>query len=252
MTKRSCFSVLCVFMLYAVGSSSYARPRGNRQVRSRSHGSVRQANVHRGTHTAAVPRSTAPRRTVAEPTAARRDARDRADAVRNTGVTVHPPARNDDIVDTRKDYRKDIHGSRNDLRDDLRAADDRSDVVDARKDYREDVHDARHDVRHDVHDEVHGHHDVVVHRHVTHLPAGYSTIYVYGTPYYYHNSVYYVQADDGYMVVDIPSEDDVIDELPDGYKEVKIDGRMYFTNGTLYYTQVYQNNAVAYLKVNKP
>jgi len=54
------------------------------------------------------------------------------------------------------------------------------------------------------------------------------------------------------MVVDAPSEDDVIEKLPDGYKEVVINDRIYFTNGTLYYTQVYQNNTVAYLKVNKP
>jgi hypothetical protein len=44
------------------------------------------------------------------------------------------------------------------------------------------------------------------------LPLHYTTLFVRGVPYYYANSIYYLQAPDGYLVVELPRANAVVEQ----------------------------------------
>ncbi len=87
----------------------------------------------------------------------------------------------------------------------------------------------------------------------TTLPAGYSTVSVRGSSYYYCGGYYYQPTDVGdYIIVD-PPVGVVYYQLPAGATmEVTVGGVHYFTDGDVYYRTAYINGQVAYVTVPPP
>jgi len=66
------------------------------------------------------------------------------------------------------------------------------------------------------------------------LPAGYDTVWVGGTVYYYYDGLYYQRAGFDYMLVN-PPIGAYVNVIPPDFQPVNINGRVYYTDNGVYY-----------------
>jgi hypothetical protein len=89
---------------------------------------------------------------------------------------------------------------------------------------------------HDDHHRFYGWHDHPHYGwHIHYLPAGYFTIWVGGSRYYYYDGLYYSYVGDGdYVIVD-PPVGAYVSAIPPDFQPVSINGRIYYANNGVYY-----------------
>jgi hypothetical protein len=80
---------------------------------------------------------------------------------------------------------------------------------------------------------------------VVRRPAGYATVYVGSTPYYYYNGAYYVKTADGYIVV-VPPSGATVTYLPAGYTTVYVNGVRHYAYGGVHYRPYSHGGRVVY------
>jgi hypothetical protein len=80
---------------------------------------------------------------------------------------------------------------------------------------------------------------------VARRPRGYSTVYVGDDPYYYYNGAYYVETDDGYIVVE-PPEGATVAYLPEGYTMVYVNGARHYVYAGVHYRPYTHEGRIVY------
>ena len=93
---------------------------------------------------------------------------------------------------------------------------------------------------------------------LTSLPFGYSTIYVSGSPFYYHNNYWYRRSNGRYYRTSRPSgykgslgrssSYGHLTRLPSGYRSHTISGSRYYSHGNIWYT----HRSGKYYPVSRP
>jgi len=71
--------------------------------------------------------------------------------------------------------------------------------------------------------------------HIHFLPAGYFTVWVGGTRYYYYDGLYYNYVGDGDYVIVNPPVGAYVAAIPPDFQPVSINGRIYYTDNGVYY-----------------
>jgi hypothetical protein len=71
--------------------------------------------------------------------------------------------------------------------------------------------------------------------HIHYLPAGYFTIWVGGTRYYYYDGLYYNYVGYGDYVLVNPPVGAFVSVIPPDFQPVNINGRTYYTDNGIYY-----------------
>ncbi len=71
--------------------------------------------------------------------------------------------------------------------------------------------------------------------HIHYLPAGYLTIWVGGTRYYYYDGLYYTYVGYGDYVLVTPPLGAYVRVIPSDFQPVIINGRTYYTDNGIYY-----------------
>ena len=95
-------------------------------------------------------------------------------------------------------------------------------------------HDDRRD-RHDDHGFYRWHDHPRYGYHAHYLPAGYFTIWVGGTRYYYYDGLYYTYVGRGDYVLVNPPIGAYVSVIPPDFQAVSINGRIYYTDNGVYY-----------------